>query len=515
MLVQGKKGIITTPHQAASEAGARILSQGGNAIDAMISASAVLSIVFPHMTGIGGDALWVIFDKKVRSIMGLGQAGQNKPEQAISERGPTALALTSAALASWQTALNISQHHWGSRCKLEQLLEESIDLAQRGVRVSPSHAFWIQQRKTLLETLPSLNPLTRNRQGEALVAGDIFYQRALGDTLAVLAKNGLMDFYCGEVAQELSNGFNQLGSQLTLDDFKAVRAEEITPLSVRYRQGTYYNFPPPSQGLYTLQALATLQRFSLSNLDPGGSQYYHLLVEAVKQALKERNHTLHDPLADAWDFASVLAPRNIDSATAAEWNETGKPADTIWMAATDAQGRTACLMQSLFHDFGSGCIIGDSGVLWHNRAAGFNANQNHINAWAPGKRPAHTLNPSCYIADDGTQLFFGSQGGDGQPQTQMVLATQLVDYQKEIDEALFAPRFLLGRSFFDSTENLKLEASMHENTITALLGLGHEIERIPALSPYCGQAGIIKIDALGNQKAMHDPRGQGVSIAIN
>jgi len=182
------------------------------------------------------------------------------------------------------------------------------------------------------------------------------------------------------------------------------------------------------------------------------------------------------------------------------------------MAATDAEGRTACLIQSLFHDFGSGCILGDTGVLWQNRAAGFSANPEHPNAWAPGKRPAHTLNPSCYLADDGRRLFFGTQGGDGQPQTQMVLATQLVDFERPIEQALRTPRFLLGRSFFDSTDNLKLEADIEPEVIETLKTMGHEIEIIPALSPFTGQAGAIAIETDGRRFAMHDPRGQGNSL---
>ena len=171
-------------------------------------------------------------------------------------------------------------------------------------------------------------------------------------------------------------------------------------------------------------------------------------------------------------------------------------------------------MQSLFHDFGSGCMIGDTGVLWHNRAAGFNSNSQHPNAWGISKRPAHTLNPSCYIADNGHRFFFGSQGGDGQPQTQLVLATQLIDFNQDVETALNTPRFLLGRSFFDSTDNLKLEKSLPKTIRTALTELGHSTEVIPSLSPYTGQAGIITITPNGMATAMHDPRGEGTALAL-
>jgi gamma-glutamyltranspeptidase/glutathione hydrolase len=265
--------------------------------------------------------------------------------------------------------------------------------------------------------------------------------------------------------------------------------------------------------------MAALQHKPLAQVGNGSALYYHYLVEAIKQGLLRRNAQLCDPLSTAWDFAASLDEQHvqeyadaIDDQRAAPWNEPGRPADTVWMAATDAQGRTACLIQSLFHDFGSGCILGDTGVLWQNRAAGFNANPEHVNGWAPGKRPAHTLNPSCYLADDGRRWFFGTQGGDGQPQTQMVLATQLIDYQQPIDQALGFPRFLLGRSFFDSTDNLKLEGDMSAASIEGLAALGHGVEIIPAQSPMTGHAGIIAIDAQGRRSAMHDPRGEGTAL---
>jgi gamma-glutamyltranspeptidase len=512
MLATGKQGVITTPHPAATEAGAAALKDGGSAIDAMIAASATLAAVYPHMTGIGGDALWLLNDGRIRTIMGYGQAGQALPSGGITQRGPGAVATTAAALASWQTALNISRHEWHSSLTLPRLLEHSIHWARTGSAVSESQSFWIKQRKQLLATLPDLAPLCRNPDGSFLDTGDIMVQSQLGNSLEQLAKRGINDFYQGELAHALYSGFQQLECGLTLADLAATRAPEVEPIRVPYRNGYFYNFPPPSQGLYTAKAMATLNQYPIKDLGNGSTTYYHLMVEAIKQAMLQRNRELRDPERNNWNYHSSLDPFTIDQNQALPWKEPGQPADTIWMAATDKEGRTACLMQSLFHDFGSGCMIGDTGILWQNRAAGFNPHSTHPNAWAPGRRPAHTLNPSCYLAGNGHQLFFGSQGGDGQPQTQLVLATQLVDFQQNIEEALNAPRFLLGRSFFDSTDNLKLEANIAPHVQSQLAQLGHDIEIIPALSTYTGQAGIISVH--DQASAMHDPRGQGNAIAL-
>ncbi|HCB44507.1 MAG: gamma-glutamyltransferase [Pseudomonadales bacterium] len=519
MLAESRRGVICTPHHDASAAGMRMLDAGGSAIDAMLAASAALAAVYPHMTGLGGDALWLLHDGQVRTIVGIGQAGQRLPEGGrITLRGPAALATTAGAMASWELAGKISREQWGSRLGWRDLLEDAAVLARDGVEVSASQLFWQQQRHDMIESLPDLKALCQ-QQGRWLQAGDRLRQPALADSLEQLARHGVQDFYQGELGAAFAESFARLGCGLSRDDLLATRAELVEPISIRYRDGRLFNVAPPCQGLYTLQAMAALQHKALRACGNGSARYYHYLVEAIKQGLLRRNAELCDPAFADWDFRASLSEgcgrdyaAIIDDHKAAPWNEPGRPADTVWMAATDAEGRTACLIQSLFHDFGSGCVMGDTGVLWQNRAAGFNADPAHPNGWAPGKRPAHTLNPSCYLADDGRQLFFGTQGGDGQPQTQMVLATQLIDFAQPIDEALRTPRFLLGRSFFDSTDNLKLESDIDPQVAQKLAAMGHEVEMIPAASPFTGQAGAIALYPDGRRQAMHDPRGQGVAL---
>lgn len=511
LVAHSRGGVLCTPHPLASAAGLEVLGGGGTAIDAMLAASAVLAAVYPHMTGLGGDALWLVHDDQVRTIIGIGQAGAHLPEAgAISLRGPASVATTAGALASWAQAKAISEQ-WGSRMGWADLLTGAAGLARDGVEVSDSQLFWQAQRSSLIDTLPSLQALCQP-QGRWLQAGDRLRQPALANSLEQLARRGPEDFYHGELAQEFQAAFADLGCGLTANDLAATRAYQQAPISIRYRQGRLYNVAPPTQGLYTLRAMAALEGVNLG--ENGTPRYYHLLVEAIKQGLLQRNRQLHDPLASDWDFLHSLEqpPAPLDEQRAAPWGEPGQPADTVWMAATDSAGRSACLIQSLFHDFGSGCVLGDTGILWHNRAAGFNPNPGHANAWAPGKRPAHTLNPSAYLADDGRRWFFGTQGGDGQPQTQMVLATQLIDFQQTPPAALRAPRFLLGRSFFDSTDNLKLEADIGASVLHGLAGRGHEVETTPLLSPLMGLAGVIAIDATGSKCAAYDPRSQGSAL---
>lgn len=518
-------GVICTPHPAATEAGLAVLDAGGTAIDAALAASAVLAVAYPHMTGIGGDALWLLCERRqVDALLGLGQAGRRLPEGGyITPRGPASAATTAGALRSWSLAHQWSRQRWGSRLDWSHLLAPAIELARKGTPVSASQAFWQRQRQALIAGLPGLQRLCCAPDGSLLPEGARLLQPQLADTLEQLARAGVDDFYDGEIGAELARGFAALGNGLDQQDLRDTRAVHSKPLSIRYREGNLYNFPPPTQGLYTLKALNALNHVDLQAFGNGTADYYHYLVEAIKAQLKRRNRELCDPLArpesEVADPDRLLSRgcaaaeyAAIDPELAVPWQETGRPADTVWFAAADREGRTACLMQSLFHDFGSGCLVGDTGVLWLNRAAGFAPDPEHVNGWAPGKRPAHTLNPSCYLADDGRQLFFGTQGGDGQPQTQMILATQLVDFHQPLEAALHAPRFLQGRSFFGSSEGLKLEQSIPQAVASDLQQRGHDTEWIPPLSPFTGQAGILAHWPDGRREAMHDPRGQGTAL---
>jgi len=511
-----KKQGICTPHPLATEIGESILKSGGTAIDAMIGAGSTLSVVYPHMTGIGGDALWMLFDGRVRTIMGFGQAGQIPPHvknNCIPVRGVGSACTTAGAMASWNTARQISENEWGSTLPWHVLFEDAVIKAKSGVPVSEGQAFWIKQRENWLRQTSSINHLYLNKDGSLLKENDQMRQSDLATSFERLAKFGVDDFYYGELSEAIVEGFKEINCTLTKRDLAKTQAMEIRPLSIRYREGNYFNFPPPSQGYYTTQAMATLNQYPLTKFGDQSSLYYHVLIEAIKHCLLLRNQNLSDQ-KNINDQNDKIAPVEINLQRAQPWPSKGKAADTIWMSATDSQGRTACLMQSLFHDFGSGCAIGDTGIVWHNRGSSFNTSNEHPNCWAPGKRPAHTLNPSCYISDTGKQYFFGSQGGDGQPQTQLILATQLIDFNKTAENALRVPRFLLGRSFFDSNDKLKLEKDINPKVISELITMNHDVELIPPLSPYTGQAGVLIVENQNITEAVHDPRGQGNGIVF-
>lgn len=515
---RSRHGVITTPQADATEAGHAVLKEGGTAIDALIAAGAMLTVTTPHMTGLGGDAIWMLHDgKAAQTILGIGQAGRQAPAHGrFADRGIDSIGTTAAAVASWDTAFGISQQ-WGSRIPWSRLLMPASEKAGKGFKVTTSQLFWQSQRAGLDQKFSQLQAFWRRRDGDALQHGDALRLPALANTLEVLARKGATDFYTGEVGHALNEGFRKCAINLDLDDLAQTRAPLQDPISIRYRNVTFYNAAPPTQGVTTLQALAMLQQVSSRDLCADPVLYYHTMVESIKYALRARNRQLCDPEFAASRLETPLLDELYGTTgrlpvDASVWQEPSFPADTAWMAAVDRHGRAASMLQSLYYDWGSACTIGDTGVLWHNRAAGFSSDPDHPNAWAPGKRPAHTLNPSLYQVDDGDLTLFGTQGGDGQPQTQVVLATQLIDFGQDIMTALNTPRFLLGRSFFDSQDNLKIESSLQADVIAALRRRGHDVEVIDTLSPLTGLAGIARVHKDGSAIAMHDPRGDGLTL---
>lgn len=518
---RSRHGVITTPQADATEAGHAVLKEGGTAIDALIAAGAMLTVTTPHMTGLGGDAIWMLHDgKAAQTILGIGQAGQQAPEAGkFTARGISSIGTTAAAVASWDTAFTISQKQWGSRLPWSRLLLPASEKADRGFTVTTSQLFWQSQRAGLDRLYPQLQSFWNRGDGDALQRGDELRLPALAETLAIIARKGAVDFYTGELAHALYEGFRHHGINLNLDDLARTRAPLQDPISIRYRNGILYNAAPPTQGVTTLQALSMLQQVPSRDLRADPVLYYHTMVESIKYALQARNRHLCDPEYDVSRKETQLLAQlhgktgNLP-VNASVWQDPSFPADTAWLAAVDQYGRAASMLLSLYYDWGSACTIGDTGILWHNRAAGFSTDADHPNAWGVSKRPAHTLNPSLYQADDGVRTLFGTQGGDGQPQTQMVLATQLIDFEHDITSALNAPRFLLGRSFFDSQDNLKIESSLQSDIIDALRERGHDIELIDTLSPLTGLAGVARVHADRPATAMHDPRGDGLTLTL-
>ncbi|MET3232655.1 UNVERIFIED_ORG: gamma-glutamyltranspeptidase/glutathione hydrolase [Burkholderia sp. 1263] len=526
-LARSNGGMVTSPHGLASEAGREVLRAGGNAIEAAIAIGAALCVTYPHFTGLGGDAFWVIGDGDgmLRTLSGIGQAATELPAQTISPgaiplRGAAAALTTAATVDTWAQAYEISKSAWGGEQSWSSLFDRALGHASEGFPVTPSQHFWQSLRADELRALPGF-AATFAPNGVIPAIGERFAQPALARSLERIARFGAREFYNGELAERIARGLQQAGSPLSASDLARTRARDEAPLRVPYRGGELVSLRPPTQGVTTLQIMGTLARFDLGAIPEGSADYYHLLVEAVKCAFVDRDRFVSDPEFNDVPVDHMLSPatldahaRSIDLRAARAWPHVFRPGDTVFIGATDRHGRSVSVLQTVYFDWGSGVVAGDTGILWHNRGASFSTHPAHHNAIEPGKRPFHTLNPGMYLQDGRPRLLFGTQGADGQPQTLAAVLTRLIDYGMDPLSALARPRFLLGKTFSDTRDALKLEEDAGADVFAALAARGHEISAIAAQSPLAGHPGVIRIEPDGSASGAHDPRSDGRALGV-
>ncbi len=515
--------MATSPHVLATRAGFDVLKAGGNAIEAAIAIGATIGVVYPHFCGLGGDAVWLVADRHGDRdcFLGIGQAAAELPkfENAIPVRGPLSMLTSACAVDSWGHAHSYSTRRWRGRMPFSALLADAIRHAREGFSVSRSQAFWLDFRRSEAGAWPGFAALFMP-DGVLPEVGSLFRQEGLARSLELIARDGPRSFYEGELAERLAAGLEAAGSPLTLSDLAATRTREAKPLSLGYRGVELLAPPPPTQGATTLAIMGVLSSFDLASYEVGRADHIHLAVEAVKQAFLTR-----DGIADP-DFVSqrldvglnpdrlAAAARSIDRNRALEWPAPFRHGDTVFFGAVDTAGNSVSALQSVYFDWGSGVPVGDTGVLWQNRGAAFSLQPNHANRIAPGKRPFYTLNPGLALRGGKPALIYGTQGADGQPQTLAMTLTRLLDYGQDPLTALAGPRFLLGRTFSDSRDSLKLESDVGEAVCAELRTRGHHLSLIEPQSPLAGQAGVIEIAPDGAIHGAHDPRGEGDALGF-
>jgi len=521
-----RRGVVCAPHSAAVETGRLILAEGGNALEAMVAMAADIAAVYPHMNHIGGDGFWLIRlpSGRLRAIMAAGPAGaQARPElygeyETIPPRGPLAALTVPGAVGGWIVALEAAKATEG-KMPLDALLAPAIAHARTGYAVTRSQARLTQDHFEALQDAPGF-AATFLADGKAPEIGARLKQQAFGETLAHLAHAGLGDFYRGDVGREIAGDLEGIGSPLTRHDLERFRATLAEPLSVTLSSGTVYNTGAPTQGVVSLMIVALFARLGVTAAE--GFDHVHGLVEATKRALRMRDRTVTDPnhLAHALDrclddrFLAGEAMK-IDRRKAARWPLTAAGGDTIWMGAADTSGLVVSYIQSLYWEFGSGCVLPATGVLMQNRGASFSLRTGALNYLAPGRLPFHTLNPALAVLADGRIMAYGTMGGDGQPQTQGALFTRYVDFKEPLAEALDRPRWVLGRTWGAPKTALRLESRFDGNLIDALAAAGHDVEVIE--EPYAdlmGHAGAVVLHPDGTCEGAHDPRADGGAAGV-
>lgn len=524
-LAASQRGIVTSPHTLATRAGLDVLRGGGNAIEAAIAMGACLAVTYPHFTGLGGDAFMIVAEAsgRVRTISGIGQAPRLLPAHSgtIPVRGPASMLTSAGTVDTWGKAFAISRDDCGGHHGWASLMAPAIALARDGFAISDSQRFWLDFRMAEMTQLPGVASGFLV-EGAVPAPGTLLRQPELAASLESIAQHGHRDFYEGRLGARLAAGLAAAGSPLTAADLAATEARIEDPLRLPYRGGELLAHRPPTQGITTLEIMGILERFELARIAEGSADHYHLLVEAVKLAFLDRNAHVADP-----DFQDVPVQRllsaahldtlaaRIDPARALAWPQPFRHGDTVFLAAADAQGNAVSMLQTIYYDWGSGVRVGDTGMLWHNRGASFSLDPAHPNRLQPGKRPFHTLNPGMYLREGRPHILYGTQGADGQPQTLATILTRLIDYRLDPLTALARPRFLLGRTFSDSRDTLKLEEDAGPDVFAELQRRGHEISALPRQSPLAGHPGAIVIEVGGRRLlGAHDPRSDGVALGL-
>lgn len=531
-------GIVTTPHYLASQAGLDILQQGGNAIDAAIASAATLTVVYPHMNSLGGDNFWLIYNAKTQALKGLnasGRAGekatidfyQSQGYNKIPPRGYLAANTVPGAISGWDLAYKYAQKTINDSLHWQQLFASAIKFSEDGFPTSQNQEFWTQisidedEEFFKLQRFSSFRQIYLKPDGRIYRTGETFKQPQLAKSLQAIASQGAAEFYQGEIAQKIVADLQENGGILTLQDFAEHAANWVEPISVGYRDYLAYNLPPNTQGMASLLILNILNNFDLRNLGEGTADYYHVIVEATKQAFSDRDKYVSDPDLVDIPLDWLLSPERgkelaaqIDLQQAASQVKPLDPkGDTIWLGVVDKDGNAVSLIQSIYYEFGSGIVAGNTGILLQNRGCFFSLNPQHVNCLQPKKRTFHTLNPAMLFQEGKPYLVYGTMGGEGQPQTQAAIATRIVDFGFNVEDAISAPRWLQGRTWGVATNELKIEGRVSQIVIQELISRGHSVRVVEDYTDVMGHAGAILIDPKTNMKyGASDPRSDGAAV---
>jgi gamma-glutamyltranspeptidase/glutathione hydrolase len=508
-------GMAATSHPLASLAAIDTLRAGGNAADAAVTAAAVLSVVEPHMTGIGGDccAIVSIPGQSSWAYNGTGRAGARASGAGLVDQGLRSIAGNSihavtvpGAIDAWAAIL--AAH---GRFGLDRALAPAIRYAEDGFPVAARIAWdWAAEVRKLAADTGAARHYLFN--GGAPAEGDVIRLPALAQTLSSIAERGPRAFYEGPIADDIVATLRTRGSFLTGEDFAGHRGEAVAPISTDYRGVTVSELPPNTQGLTALVLLNILECFELAALDPLGPDRFHLTLEAARIAYALRDDHIAEPasmraavpaLLDK-RFAGELASR-IDRARRASAPPIRSPGgDTVYLTVVDRDRMAVSLINTLFSHFGVGICTEQTGIMLTNRGACFVLDPDHPNNFGPRKRPMHTIIPGMAFRDGRCELAFGVMGAHYQPMGHVHVLVNMVDYGMDVQAAIDAPR-----AFFVGEQTI-VERGLPAPTREGLEARGHVLAMAPA--PW-GGAQAIRIDwQRGVLIGGSDPRKDGCAI---
>ncbi|MEL6576178.1 MAG: gamma-glutamyltransferase family protein [Pseudomonadota bacterium] len=510
--------MVATSQPLAAEAGLSMLRRGGNAVDAALAAAIALTVVEPTGNGIGSDAFVILWDGT--TLHGLNASGRAPAawtherfaqRSAMPERGWESVTVP-GAVSAW-----VALSRRFGRLPFATLFEPAVHLAERGFPVSPVIASLWQRGAQILHDQPGFAENFMPK-GRAPRAGERFVNRAAAETLRLIAETEGEAFYRGALAERMAGFAREHGAGLTVEDLARHRADWVGTIDASFDDVTLHEIPPNGQGIAACMALGMLAHTSVRDYGPDDPRALHLMIEAMKLALRDAEAHVADPAAMAFGPEAMLDPGYLAdraaliSANKAQDFGAGAPktGGTVYLTAADADGMMVSFIQSNYAGFGSGVVVPGTGIHLQNRGAGFVLDPNHPNCVGPKKRPFHTIIPGFLMGRDGPRMSFGVMGGPIQAQghLQMVLRTSL--WGQDVQTAADAPRWRV-------TEGLGVtcEPGLRGATEEALQTLGHRLDFDPPDAAFgFGGAQLIQCLADGGYAGGSDPRKDGQAVGF-
>lgn len=533
-LVYSQRGMICSNSPLAASAGLKIFQEGGNAFDAALAVAAVEAVTIVPACGLGGDSFIVLHDAKTGKITGINSSGvaaagatsafyRAQGYRTMPLDGPHAVSVPGEA-AAWELL-----HRQFCTKPFAQLLESAIGYASEGFPVPPGIGRSFASNAAKLAQFPSTAAVFM-RHGKPPREGDILVNADLARTLQLVARGGAEAFYRGALTQPMIQGLQAGGGTFTAADFAGHQAEVYEPVATTYRDHTIYQTRPPSQGFLLLEMLNLVEGFDIADLGQNSAAAIHVMVEAKKIAYSDRNRLAGDPRFVDWPLDELISKAYAEERRQEIDRHRVNPAlgllqpaevdgDTTYFCAADGAGNCVSWIHSLSNAFGSGYVAEGTGVLFNNRAGrGFSLTPGHPNEIVPGRRTMHTLN--CYmVTRDGQPVIIGgTPGGDFQPQGNIQILTNLIDFGMDPQAALEAPRWWsfpgTDPATLDRPMEVRVEADMPEATVQGLEAMGHHVaRRRPGV--YDGKMQLIVRDPQrGILMGASDSRGDGQAVGV-
>ena len=523
--VIAQNAMVATSQPLATQVGLEILRQGGNAIDAAIAANAMLGLVEPTGSGIGGDLFAIVWDAKTQKLYGLNASGRSPKSltlehfklqglDSIPAHGPLPVSVP-GAVDGW-----FELHAKFGSLPMTSILSPSIEYAKNGFPVSELVAYYMQRSALKLSGFEGFKE-TYMPQGNTPVKGQLFKNKGLAVTYEKIATGGRDAFYKGDIARSIAEYMKKQGGFLSYDDLASHTSEWIEPVSTNYKGYDVWELPPNGQGIAALQILNVLEQLDVEGMGFGSEQYIHSFVEAKKLAFEDRAKYYADPAFNKipvdWLISKEYAQQRrklIDNNKASKRIDAGlNEGDTIYLTTADKDGNMVSLIQSNYRGMGSGMTPTGLGFVLQDRGEMFSLKEGHFNVYAPNKRPFHTIIPAFITRNGQPWVSFGVMGGGTQPQMHAQIVVNLIDFGMNLQEAGDAPRMLHSGSSQPTDEVMtdggyvSLETGFNAKVKRQLIKKGHVIQDV--LGAFGGYQAIMRDPETGIYYGASESRKDG------